>query len=144
MASSSEFDSINDYNKYLINNNKTDVTIKDYIVNIKNMFYSDMDLSFMEFFMSLVDKKDICVSMQKLIDFKVISKKNASANLKDLLKQHDFKEGKDYRLLDIQEPVKQGGFTKKNEYILTPFAFKVCLIRSRNNYNIICYFFYFK
>ena len=49
MASSSEFDSIDDYNKYLIDNNKTDVTIKDYIINIKNMFYPDMDLSFMEF-----------------------------------------------------------------------------------------------
>ena len=49
MASSSKFDSIDDYNKYLIINNKTDVTIKEYIVNIKNMFYPDMDLTFMDF-----------------------------------------------------------------------------------------------
>ena len=31
MASSSKFDTIDKYNEYLIENNKTDVTIKDYI-----------------------------------------------------------------------------------------------------------------
>ena len=75
--------------------------------------------------------------MQKLIDFKVLEKKNASANLKDLLKQHCFKINKDFELLDIQALRKQGGTSKKHIYTLTPEAFKVCLIRSKNKYNII-------
>ena len=49
IASSSKFKSVEDYNEYLIDNNKTDVTIKEYIVNIKNMFYPYMDISFMDF-----------------------------------------------------------------------------------------------
>ena len=137
MASSSKFDSIDDYNKYLIINNKTDVTIKEYIVNIKNMFYPDMDISFMDFFMSLVGKKDICVRMQKLIDYDVLEKKNIGQNLKRLLKQHGFNEGIDFNLSLKGAVRKNGSIVEKFEYTLTPEAFKVYLIRSRNKYNII-------
>ena len=133
MASSSEFDSINDYNKYLIDNNKTDVTIKDYIINIKNMFYPDMDISFMEFFMSIVNIKEICVPIQKLIDFEVISKIYPTTRMEELIKEHDFKKGVHYQTSDNRSLVRpQGGGRKKTEYYLTPFAFKVCLIRSKN------------
>ena len=93
-----------------------------------------MDISFMGFLMSLVNKKDICVPMQKLIEYEVLTEKNSSANLKDLLKQHEFKKGVDFLLMDIHEQKNSGrsGHNKKN-YTLTPFAFKVCLIRSKNN-----------
>ena len=132
MASSSEFDSVDNYNKYLINNNKTDVTIKDYIINIKNMFYSDMDISFMEFFMSLVGKKEICVPMQKLIDYEVISKIHPATRMEELIKEHDFKKDIDFNRPVVRSVRKNRGIVEKYEYYLTPFAFKVCLIRSKN------------
>ena len=40
-------------------------------------------------------------------------------------------EDEDYRLTDICEPVKQGGYSTKKVYMLTPEAFKTCLLRSR-------------
>ena len=134
MASSSEFDSINDYNKYLINNNKTDVTIKDYIINIKNMFYPDMDISFMDFFMNLVGNNNICISQQKLIDYSVISKITPTSRIKELIVEHEFKIDIDYHLADNRKMVNrpQGGGKKKDEYIFTPKAFKICLMRSKN------------
>ena len=87
----------------------------------------------MNFFMSLVGKKDICVPMQKLIDYDVLEKKNIGQNLKRLLKQHGFNEGIHFILKDEMVNRPQGGGKKKYEYILTPEAFKVCLIRSKNN-----------
>jgi hypothetical protein len=40
-------------------------------------------------------------------------------------------EDEDYRLEDILQPVPQGGYSTKTVYILTPEAFKTCLMRAR-------------
>jgi hypothetical protein len=40
-------------------------------------------------------------------------------------------EDEDYRLEDILQPVPQGGYSTKKVYILTPEAFKTCLMRAR-------------
>ena len=85
--------------------------------------------------MSLVGKKEICVPMQKLINYEVLEKKNASAKLKRLLKQHGFNKEVDFNLFHKEVVRKNGSIVEKFEYTLTPEAFKVCLIRSRNNYN---------
>ena len=133
MASSSDFDSIDDYNEYLISND-IDINVSDYVKEINSKFYN-IDISFMDFFMSLVGNNDICIPHQKLIDYEVISKKNCSTRIKELIKEHDFKIKVDYRLSENREPVKQGGFTKKDEYTFTPKAFKICLMKSKNKIN---------
>lgn len=40
-------------------------------------------------------------------------------------------QDEDYRLQDILEPVPQGGYSTKKVYMLTPEAFKTCLMRAR-------------
>ena len=42
-------------------------------------------------------------------------------------------ENQDYRLGNVAQPVPQGGFSNKKEYILTPYALKLCLIRAKNS-----------
>ena len=36
-------------------------------------------------------------------------------------------------MLNVQQPVKQGGYSTKKKYTLTPRAFKLCLIRAKNS-----------
>jgi len=53
-----------------------------------------------------------------------------SCNIKKRLESLGLEEGLEYQLIDIYEPVKQGGFSKKKVYMLTPEAFKKCLMRA--------------
>ena len=132
MASSSGFDSIDDYNEYLINND-IDINVSDYIKEINSKFYN-IDISFMDFFMSLVGNNDICIPHQKLIDYEVISKQNCSTRIKELIKEHDFKIKVDFLLSENREQRNGHGGHNKDEYTFTPKAFKICLMK----------FFYFK
>jgi hypothetical protein len=67
--------------------------------------------------------------MQKLIDFKVLSKKNASSNLERLLKEHDLKEGVDFEVEDGRELMKKHfqilDITKLKPYKIKANIFKV-------------------
>ncbi len=42
------------------------------------------------------------------------------SDIKRVLKSSKMKKDKNYRLLIVQEPVKQGGFVKSNHYMMTP------------------------
>jgi hypothetical protein len=55
-----------------------------------------------------------------------------SFDVKEKLDALELVEDEEYSLLpDIRQPVKQGGYSIKKIYMLTPEAFKTCLMRSR-------------
>ena len=56
-----------------------------------------------------------------------------SNNVLQMLDQFDAIKDNDYQLLNVQQPVKQGGVSIKKEYTLHPRLFKLCLMRSKNN-----------
>jgi hypothetical protein len=99
-------------------------------------FYNDENIEFMEYFLELVPKrKEFCVEQTKLQEYKVLNNIETSKDIKRCLKQYDLEEGVDYLLGNVaQQDIdnKHGGSNKK-EYLLTPNAFKFCLIRAKNS-----------
>ena len=121
-----QYNNITDYNDYLIKNGKNDMSIIDYLKDINERFYN-IDISFMESFMGLVDRDDFCIPHEYLITYKVAAPGTCSKDIKKMLKARGLIEGEDYRVGQVSEPVPQGGFVKKNVCMLTPDAFKRCL-----------------
>jgi hypothetical protein len=133
MSSSSqqEFNTIKDYNEYLISND-IKINIKDYIkwvaINIHKI-----DISFMNHLLELMTKDEINIHHRELITFEVCKASNGSADIKRLIDQFsEFKEDIDFRLCNVAESAPQGGCTHKIEYYFTPFAFGLILMRSKN------------
>lgn len=61
-----------------------------------------------------------------------------------MLEQYDLKENVDYHLLNVEQMVRrsQGGGRQPNKYILTPKAFFLCLVRSKNSCEYAKYYFH--
>jgi hypothetical protein len=120
------------YNKQLANT-FTKVDLIDYITELHNRFYSEYDISFMKYFMELVKhKNEFVVDHEKLIEFGVITT-NRSSSIKLMLDQFNFKENENYLLHNVmQQSESSRGAKYVKKYILTPKAFKKCLMRSKN------------
>ena len=89
----------------------------------------------MNYFLELIEKQDdFCVNHSKLYEYNVIKdKKQDTKNIKQcLVDDNDLVEGEDYQVSEVREPVKQGGFSIKNVYMLKPKSFKFCLMKSKN------------
>jgi len=112
----------------------TDVPIKEYIVNIRDKYYPDIDISFMDFFMEMYDSNEL-ISAELLAEYRVLSIKpdrtTLDANdIKKIFKRCHLKENEDY-VIRRQLAAKSKG-APKDMYYLTPKAFKICLISSSN------------
>ncbi len=126
----SEFKSILEFNEYLINQ-KICIDLESYI-ETTNKGHFKCDLSFMKDFMEMVKEKGFVIRHSRLQTTGVISEKSCSTDIKRCLDSNFLVEEVDYRVRIEAEPVPQGGFSSKNIYMLTPRAFKKCLIRSKN------------
>jgi hypothetical protein len=110
---------------------KNKITMKDFFKIIHNKFYPKQDISFMEYFLELSNHKGkFIVHHNKLIEYGIMSSVRSSA-VKERLDVLGLVEGKEYRLTDVREPVKQGGYSSKKVYMLTPESFKKCLMRAQ-------------
>lgn len=70
------------------------------------------------------------VHHKKLIEYRIATSIRLSI-IKEKIDALRLVEDIDYHLLDIQQPVPQGGYSTKKVYMLTPEAFKTCLLRAR-------------
>ena len=119
--------------------NESKYDIIKYITDINNLYMKKIDISFMEELMGFIGKDEPCIPHDLLVKYKVFSANNASNNIKNALDVRDnnkelrYIEGLDYRLLNVQEPVKQGGYNIRIIYYLHPKCFKKMLMRSRNS-----------
>ena len=112
------------YNKQLADT-LTNVTLSDYTTELHTRFYSNIDISFMKYFMDLIKcDNQFVVEHEKLIEFGVIIT-TRSNDIKRQMDQYEFEEGKDYLMHNV-------GRSNKKIYILTPGTFKLALIRSKN------------
>lgn len=55
-----------------IKSENTNIPIKEYIVNIRNKYYPDLDISFMDFFMEMYNSDDL-ISTELLSTYGVLS-----------------------------------------------------------------------
>lgn len=107
---------------------KTSMT--EFFTEMRNSFYPDQDISFMEYFMSICDKEEeFIVHHDKLREYGIMSSMQ-SCNIKNRLITLKLVEGQDYQLIKVYELRNQGGSSEKHIYHLTPRAFKKCLMRA--------------
>ena len=90
----------------------------------------------MEYFLELCDKNEdeFDIPHTKLIEYGVMTS-TRSSNVKEKLDSLGLEIGVNYRLLDVQQPVSQGGFSTKKVYILNNKSFKICLMRAQRRPN---------
>jgi gas vesicle protein len=129
--------SIQELNIYL-SNNLTNLKLNDYFKEIQHRFYNDLDISFMEYFLELCNhENEFIVEHKKLKEYGVLNNINTSAKIKRTLDDTLFLiENEDYWVSNVGQPLtgRRGGATSGyNQYKLTPYAFKLCLIRSKNS-----------
>ena len=137
-------DNINDYNNNLINNH-IDIELINYFKEIHSKFYNKVDISFMDYFLEICNKEnEFCIDHIKLQEYNVINNINTSKDIKVCLNQFNLEENIDYLVGNIPQSRlenKHGGSNgNKKEYKLTPYAFKICLIRAKNSKVYVNYY----
>ena len=121
---------IQKYNEDLILSN-TDINILEYVKKLNDKFYN-IDISFIDDFIELVDKDDFCIPHELIYKYGVLSERDAH-DVKRLLEQYNFLENEHY-IVYREDAVNlkgdQKGGIPQNKYLLHPNVFKKCLIRS--------------
>jgi uncharacterized coiled-coil DUF342 family protein len=131
----SQFQTITEFNTYL-SDKLRNIKLNEYFNLIHSQFYSNIDISFMDYFLELTNNEnEFIVKHIKLQEYKVINNLITSANIKKNLERLMLIENEDYQVFQVEQQDlknKHGGNNAK-EYKLTPYAFKLCLIRSKNS-----------
>jgi hypothetical protein len=110
---------------------KTKITMKDFFKTIHSKFYARQDISFMEYFLKLTENEgEFIVHHEKLVEYGIMSSKQSWA-VKEKSDALGLVEDEEYNLQDILEVRKNRGTVVKKVYMLTPEAFKTCLLRAR-------------
>lgn len=110
---------------------------------IHNTYFQDIDISFMEYFLELCNKRDeFCINHNDLVRFEVFKSNNLSANVKERIVNLELIENEHYSLLlNVQEQSKTSrGVKYTNIYMFKPDAFKIILMRSKNTYKYAKYY----
>ena len=129
----SQFNTITEFNTYL-SDKLRNVKLNEYFSLIQSQFYSNLNISFMDYFLELCNNEnEFIVDHIKLQEYGVLNNIETSGLIKRRLESLDMIENEDYRVYNVVQPVKQGGFSTKKEYKLTSKAFKLCLMRSKNS-----------
>ncbi len=114
----------------------TKISMNDFFKLIHAQFYPDQNIEFMDYFLELVEHEDeFYVPHAKLIEYGIMTCTTDSSKVRAKLETLNLENEVDFRLADVREPVKQGGFSTKKVYYLTPEAFKKCLMRAQRRKN---------
>jgi hypothetical protein len=104
-----------------------------YFNTVHSKYYKNVDISFMDYFLSLISKKgEFCVDHIKLQEYNVLNNIETSSKILRSLEQFNLEENVDYLLSNVGQQLLSGTKYSK-EYKLTPNAFKLCLIRAKNS-----------
>jgi hypothetical protein len=133
----SQFDTINDFNTYL-SEKLRNVKLNEYFNLIHSQFYCNIDISFMDYFLELTNNEnEFIVNHIKLQEYGVLTNIDSSAFIKKSLERLFLIENEDYQVCQVAQSRLEnqhgGSNGNKKEYKLTPYAFKLCLIRSKNS-----------
>ena len=109
------------------------LSLEDFFKSVHRKFYSDYDISFMEYFLELTTREgEFVVHHEKLIEYGVVTS-NRSSTIKEKLDNLALVENIDYSLLQdvLQQWKGSRGIKHTKVYKLTPEAFKKCLMRAQ-------------
>jgi phage anti-repressor protein len=132
----SQFQTITEFNTYL-SDKLRNVKLNEYFNLIHSQFYSNIDISFMDYFLELTNNEnEFIVKHIKLQEYGVLNNINTSAKIKRTLDESLILiENEDYLVSNVghQDLKNKHGGNNAKQYTLTPYAFKLCLIRSKNS-----------
>jgi hypothetical protein len=130
----SQFATIQDFNTYL-SDKLRNVKLNEYFNLIQSQFYPELDISFMDYFLELCNhENEFIVDHIKLQEYGVLTNITKSNNIKKSLERLFLIENEDYLVLQVEQQSETSrGKKYANEYKLTPYTFKLCLIRSQNS-----------
>jgi hypothetical protein len=130
----SEFKSIIEFNNFLIKRN-INVDYNQYFKLVQSRFYPEIDISFMDYFLSLIDHShEFIIDDIKLLEYNAIDNLDSDTII-DMLNDNLLIENQDY-IISIDTIL----VPNKKKYILTPEAFKLCLMRTENTDKYLKYF----
>ena len=130
---------IGDYNDNLINNH-IDIELINYFKDVHSKFYNKVDISFMGYFLEICNKEnEFCINHIKLQEYGVINNIENTNNILKTLNNNNLEENVDYLLRNVSQQLLSGTKYSK-EYKLTPYAFKLCLIRAKNSKIYVNYY----
>jgi len=129
-----QFATIQEFNIYL-SEKLRNMKLNEYIKEIQNKFYPELDISFMDYFLELCNhENEFIVDHIKLQEYGVLTNITKSNNIKKSLERLFLIENEDYLVLQVEQQSETSrGKKYANEYKLTPYTFKLCLIRSQNS-----------
>ena len=123
-----EYTTIEEYNNYLVEN-QININIIEYVKEVNKIEFK-IKIDFIDDFIKLVSKKECCIHHNMLEKYGVLTLNKGTSNIKRLLEQNEFKENKDFNLLNVEEVRENRGCVIKNVYYLHPQTFKMCLMRT--------------
>ena len=107
------------------------LSLVDFFKSVHQKFYSNYDISFMEYFLELTTHEgEFVVHHEKLIEYGIVTS-NRSSDIKEKLDNLRLAENEEYNLRDVPQVRKNRGDVIKKIYMLTPEAFKKCLMRAQ-------------
>jgi hypothetical protein len=128
MQSIMNFNTISEYDAALVRG-ATLPPLMEYVRDVNHRFLK-VDIRFMEESTGYITRDgEFCVPHTKLWDMGVVAK-TTTGNIRKLLAEtHNFEECKDFICKTYKN--KNGGIPSKN-YFMTPYAYSICLMRSKN------------
>jgi len=106
--------------------------LRDFTLELHGKFYPHINIEFMDEFLALAARENenqFIVHHDMLIKYG-IAKGMRNSEIKRRLDGLGLIEQQNYRLRKLMQPVKQGGFSTKHVYMLTPESFFIALIRA--------------
>ena len=137
----SQFTTIREFNTYL-SDKLRNVKLNEYFNLIQSQFYSDLDISFMDYFLELCNhENEFVVEHTKLQEYGVLTNIKTSKDIKKSLDRLFLIENEDYLVGQVSHQSETSrGKKYANEYKLTPYSFKLCLIRAQNSQEYAKYY----
>ena len=115
-------------------NDINELNLTNFFKLIHSKYYNNIDISFMEYFIKLLDHDGkFYIHHNKLIDYGIMTS-TESSKVKKRLNALNLIENEDYLLADVGEQ-HVSGIKIHKDYYLTPDAFKLCLIRAQMRAN---------
>ncbi len=107
----------------------------EFFTEIHDQFYPNVEIEFMEEFVNMLyHTGEFVVEGEKLRKYGIMTS-DRSSNIRKKLDDLGLIKDEDYQLLDVQQLRPQGGTSIKKQYLLTPAAFKKCLMRAQRRAN---------
>ena len=116
---------IKEFNEKLAQDKK-EITIIEYVKELNDLFFN-IDISFIDDFLAVVDKDEFTIPHDLLFKYEVLAKAETSNNVLRMLESYNFEDGVDYLLKKIRI---DEGRTEKRISMLSADAFKMLCMRS--------------